>query len=112
MEIRQTEEDHFITLQPKGELDANSSVQLDSVIRKLVDAGKVNIHVDFGGISYISSAGMGVFISYLEEIQALNGKIVLSHMSESVYDVFDLLGLNQLISIVSDLQAAKKEFVV
>lgn len=97
-----SQEPQFVTLQPVGELDANSSVYLDETIRQLIEENKLNIHVDFARINYISSAGMGVFVSYLEEIKSKGGKIVLSNLSANVLEVFKLLGLDQLIPIVSD----------
>ncbi len=107
MEIKQTSEDKYITLQPKGELDANSSVHLDEVIQKLIENDQVNIHVNFQDVEYISSAGMGVFISYIDEIKHKGGKIILSQLSENVKDVFELLGLNQIIPIVDQAEVEK-----
>ena len=108
MEIKQIAADTYTTLIPVGELDASSSVYLDEVIRELIDGGIYNLHVDFGETGYISSAGMGVFISYIEEIQQNQGKMVLSNMSESVKDSFELLGLNQLITIVAGTEEVEK----
>ena len=102
MEIKMSQDQAYVTLQPIGDLDANSSVHLDEMIRELIGEDQVNIHVDFSKINYISSAGMGVFISYLDEINGKGGKIVLSQMKENVLDVFNLLGLNQLLTIVGE----------
>lgn len=108
MEIKQIIADLYTTLVPVGDLDASSSVYLDEVIRDLIDKGVPNLHVDFGETRYISSAGMGVFISYIEEIQQKGGRMVLSNMSESVKDSFELLGLHQLIQIVEDQAEVEK----
>ncbi len=108
MEIKQIKADPYTTLIPVGDLDASSSVYLDEVIRNLIDAGDLNLHIDFGEIRYTSSAGMGVFISYIEEIQQKGGRMVLSNMSESVKDSFELLGLHQLIKIVEDKAEVEK----
>ncbi|MEM6634092.1 MAG: STAS domain-containing protein [Bacteroidota bacterium] len=108
MEIKQILADTYTTLIPVGDLDASSSVYLDEVIRSLIDEGTFNVHVDFGETRYISSAGMGVFISYIEEIQQNQGKMVLSNMTESVKDSFELLGLHQLITIVAGKEEVEK----
>jgi anti-sigma B factor antagonist len=111
MEIRETQSEAYITLTPIGDLDANSSIHLDEKISELIEAGKKMIHVDFSQVNYVSSAGWGVFISYLEEMNARNGKIVLSHMAESVKDVYDLLGLDQLISVAENDEAVANFFI-
>lgn len=110
MQIISTDHPQYITIAPQGELDANSSIQLDEFLMKVVSQGKVNLHIQCAGITYISSAGLGVFISYLDELQQRNGKFVFSNMSEAVTDVMDLLGLNQLITVVADEAAAEAIF--
>jgi anti-sigma B factor antagonist len=102
MEIKETIKDGFTTLGPIGDLDANSSIELDEHIRKMVEEGNVDIHIDGSGLNYISSAGLGVFISYLDEIKAQGGKMIFSNLSDNVFDVFELLGLNQIVTIVKE----------
>ena len=96
MEIKEQVHDQFVTLAPEGDLDANSSIYLDEVITRLIDDNQVNIHIDAGGIQYISSAGLGVFVSHLEDLTEKNGRFVLTRAKASVLDVFRLLGLDQL----------------
>lgn len=102
MEIIESQKPLYVTLTPVGDLDANSSIVLDDKIRSLLDQDKTHIHIDCSQVPYMSSAGLGVFIAYLDEINTRNGKLVLSNLIDSVYDVFVLLGLDQLIDITSD----------
>ena len=90
----------YVTLIPEGELDANSSVFLDEKVRELIREKKVNIHVKMDRIGYISSAGLGVFISYVEELSSHEGKFVLTHLPENVSEVFTILGLHQLDNLI------------
>ena len=110
MEIKEKAEAGFITLVPVGELDANSSVYLDAKISQLLEASKVNLHVDFAEVNYISSAGLGVFISYLDEIKRQGGKLVISNVADNVYDVFTILGLNRLLTILGAGEAVAPHF--
>ena len=102
MEIKAHAQNGYITLVPSGEIDAHSSIFLDEKLDELISDGQVHIHINLGEISYVSSAGMGVFISKLDEIANLSGKLVISSPQENVRDGFDLLGLNQLITIVEN----------
>jgi anti-sigma B factor antagonist len=96
MQIREHEHSNYVSLAPAGDLDANSSVYLDEKLSELIGAGKTNIHIDGSGIPYISSAGLGVFISHIDELKAHQGMFVLSNLSDSVADVFTILGLDRL----------------
>ncbi len=110
MEIKELTGENHITLQPVGDLDANSSIVLDEKLQALINAGSVKIHVDFSQVQYISSAGWGVFTFYFDEIQSKNGKIVMSGMNENVRDVFNVLGLYQLFEVTNDEKEASTFF--
>lgn len=112
MEIREIVHSNYITLIPVGELDANSSVHLDDRITTLLEAGTANIHIDGSNISYISSPGLGVFVSYVDELEIQGGRFVISSLAENVADVFSLLGLDRLdrIIIVSDPNEVESHF--
>ena len=99
MEIKEKITNDYISLFPIGELDANSSIGLDERIAELIENKQYKIHVDLIDVTYISSAGLGVFISHLDILKSNNGKLVLSHLNDSVRDVFNLLGLDQLVTI-------------
>ena len=100
MEIKEEVREKFTTLSPVGELDANSSIHLDEKISAMISGGKVNIHIDCRDVSYMSSAGLGVFISHLDEIKLRDIKLTLFGINDSVQQVFDILGLEKLLSIV------------
>ena len=106
MEITEVRQSKYISLTPSGDLDANSSIEMDEKLSGLIAEQQVHLHINCKDLNYISSAGLGVFISHLEDIKAAGGNIVFSNMSENVLDVFELLGLNQLVQIVTDEQAA------
>ncbi|MCR9014195.1 STAS domain-containing protein [Aquiflexum gelatinilyticum] len=82
-----------------GEIDASNSVELDAAISEVVQEGAKNILIDCSGLEYISSAGLGVFMSYLDEFEENNVKMVIFGLKDKVFQVFHILGLDQLISI-------------
>lgn len=100
MEIKQQKQETYVSLAPIGDLDANSSLEMDECIQEWLEKGESNFHIDGEELKYISSAGIGVFISHLDEIRAKGGKLIFSNLSETVYDVFQLLGLTEIVTIV------------
>lgn len=91
-----------------GEIDASSSIELDLTIAKSVGDGFTKILVDCSALEYISSAGLGVFMSYIEEFQDKNVKMVLFGMKEKVANTFTILGLADLLHIRMSKDEAKK----
>src|SRR5688572_5448195 len=91
-----------------GEIDASSSIELDLAIAKSVGEGFSQILVDCSSLEYISSAGLGVFMSYIEEFKDKHIRMVLFGMSDKVGNTFEILGLNELLSIAKDKVQAKR----
>lgn len=89
-----------------GEVDASNSVILDEAIQELVAEGSKSILVDGKNLEYISSAGLGVFMSYLEDFQEQGVNLKICELTPKVYEVFRILGLDQLIPIYQDRLAA------
>ena len=89
-----------------GEIDASSSIQLDEVMESSITGEHGKILVNGEKLAYISSAGLGVFMSYLEDIKTHNIKMVVYGLNEKVKNVFEILGLDQLLNIVDKKEEA------
>jgi len=106
LNIEKTKVDQHITLRLEGEVDASNSVELDMAIQQLL-ADQVNkILIDGSALEYISSAGLGVFMSYLEDFQDTGVKFVIYGLNSKVKNVFHILGLDQLLIIEDSEQGA------
>jgi anti-sigma B factor antagonist len=105
------EEPPASVLEIKGYLDAHTAPDLESAIDTLVKERKYNIIVNCRDLTYISSAGLGVFMAYIEEVRKNKGDIKLTNMSPKIYNVFDLLGFPLLYEIFKDEKEAVEKFV-
>ena len=106
--IKRIQEDGADVIILIGEIDASSSIELDLAIAKSVGEGFSKILIDCSALEYISSAGLGVFMSYIEEFKDRNVKMVLFGMSDKVANTFSILGLNELLKIGRDKVEAKE----
>lgn len=106
--IKRLQEDGAEILAIVGEIDASSSIELDLAIAKSVGEGFTRILVDCSALEYISSAGLGVFMSYIEEFRDKKISMVLYGMKDKVLNTFQILGLADLLHIRPNKQDAKK----
>ena len=106
--IKRLQEDGADVLALIGEIDASSSIELDLAIAKSVGEGFKKILIDCSSLEYISSAGLGVFMSYIEEFKDKNIRMILFGMNDKVANTFEILGLNELLTISKDKVQAKK----
>ena len=93
-----------------GELDAHTASELEAAIQKCKDDKLVQIVVNGDQLKYISSAGLGVFMAYIEEVRELGGDIKIASLQPKVFNVFDLLGFPLLFDIVDEENDAVLKF--
>ena len=105
-------EDHsdISILRLKGFLDAHTAPNFEQAIQELIEENRFKIIVSMSDLNYISSAGLGVFMGFIEEIREKEGDIKLSNMTDKVYKVFDLLGFPALYQIFKEEAEAEKEY--
>ena len=108
--IHHRDGDGVSVIELKGYLDAHTAPDLETAFQKLLTEKKFNVVVNCRDLSYISSAGLGVFMAYVEDIRKNMGDIKLTNMSSKVYNVFDLLGFPLLYEIFKDEQEAVLKF--
>lgn len=93
-----------------GYLDAHTATDLESTIQGVIDSGNTRLVVDFDELEYISSAGLGVFMVFIESVRKDGGDIKLAAMKERVFSVFDLLGFPVLFEIFKTVDEAVEAF--
>lgn len=108
--INHKQVDSFDVLELSGELDAHTASQLENSLKALIDREKHKIIVNCNDLDYIASAGLGVFMAYIEDVRNLGGDIKLTNMNSKVYNVFDLLGFPTLYDILEEEKDAIKKF--
>lgn len=106
LRLEKTKENEIDILSLFGEVDASNSVILDEAIQELVASGSKSLLIDGKNLEYISSAGLGVFMSYIEDFQDQGISMKICELSPRVFEVFRILGLDQLIAIYPDRASA------
>lgn len=106
MTIDTLKEKEFYILLIDGDLDASSSILLDSTLTDALSKNEKKILVDCSKLNYISSAGLGVFMSYLQDFENNGVSMLLYKVSDKVKNVFTILGLDNLIKILPNKEDA------
>ena len=109
-EVQRKDDGPVTTLYLKGYLDAHTAPELENAFQKLVEAKRFNVVVSMADLTYISSAGMGVFMGFIETMRENRGDIKLSELPPKIYRVFDLLGFPLLYEVYEKEEQALKKF--
>ena len=102
--------DSYDVLELTGELDAHTASHLENKLKYLIEQDQHQIIVNCQQLDYIASAGLGVFMAYIEDVRTQGGDIKLTNMNPKVYNVFDLLGFPTLYDIVQQEEDAIQKF--
>jgi len=105
------ESEPVIIVDIKGYLDAHTAPSLENVFNNFIENNKFQIVVNFKDLIYISSAGLGVFMAYVETMREHKGDIKFADMKKNVFDIFDLLGFPLLYEFFDDENEAIKKFI-
>jgi anti-sigma B factor antagonist len=108
--LTKKEDDDIDKIYLTGELDAHTAPELENAIFELIGQERTKLLINFKDLEYISSAGLGVFMAFIEEIRQKGGDIKMAEMKPKVFSVFDLLGFPMLFDIENDETKAKLKF--
>lgn len=84
-----------------------------TLLRKITDEinhGAYHIIVDMAQVNYVSSAGWGVFVGEIKGIREKGGDLKIVQMTPEVYDVFEMLEFNKILSYYDSIEEAISDF--
>lgn len=108
--IKTSRQGDLSIIQLEGYLDAHTAPQFEQAIQSEIDAGRYRIVVDCEKLTYISSAGLGVFMSFIEELREQGGDIKICGLTPKVRQVFDILGFAEIYDICDARAGAVQRF--
>ncbi len=97
-------------LKMKGYLDAYTSLQFEEKMKELIESGNYKIVVNMKNLSYISSAGFGVFMAFVDEVRKKGGDIKFCCLPEKIDEIFELLGFKHIFEVLNDENKAIESF--
>ena len=109
-EVGRSDNGEVSVLSISGYLDAHTAKDFEKAFQELIKQERYKIVVSMEALDYISSAGMGVFMGFIEQVRENSGDIKLSSVSKNVYKVFDLLGFPSLYEFYDESEEAQKKF--
>ena len=82
-----------------GRLNVQTAPELEAAIGKLAPS-VCNIDIDLTEVGYVSSAGLRVFVACSRLAASRGGEMRLLHPCDDVYEVFDMTGLAEVLTVV------------
>ena len=83
----------------RGYLDFDCAPALKQSLIDVIDAGSSQLVVDLTEVGFIDSTAIGVLIGGQKRLQESGGSLAVVCTNENVRDIFDLVGLNEVVSL-------------
>jgi len=99
MEITTTNNMEISVVSLNGELDNESAELLRNNIEELINAGKTNIVLNFGELTYSNSAGLRELIASYKLAGSKGGKLILCSLQPQLDDLFSFTNLKKVFEI-------------
>ena len=64
-----------------------------------VGGGLTDVVLDFGGVEFINSSGLGSLVSIMKETRLRKGRLTLSDLASYVQEIFDITQLTNIFEI-------------
>jgi anti-anti-sigma factor len=81
----------------KGRLDNYWGEHLQRNLEELIRGGAHHLRLNFSGVSYLSSAGVGLLVRFYRQLKAIGGSFVIVMPSDHVKLVIELCRLSPLL---------------
>ncbi len=87
------------TVSVQGDVTIQTSPELRNELKPLFASDVEYIHVKLDGVAFMDSSGIATLVEGLQWSKATGGKFVLSGLTETVRDVFELAKLDTIFEI-------------
>ncbi|MBI4863859.1 MAG: STAS domain-containing protein [Candidatus Riflebacteria bacterium] len=80
--------------------DNDSVVALKDALQTITTGADLRIVLDMELLDYVNSMGIGVMVNLLKKVNESGGKLVLQSPRDNVRQLFRILGLDKIFTIV------------
>ncbi len=97
MTITKANEGEKLTLTLDGRLDTTTTPQLEEELKDALNGIKTLVF-DFGGLEYLSSAGLRVLLATQKQMNQ-QGAMIITKVNDTIMEVFEVTGFVDILTI-------------
>jgi len=95
-----TNDDGLITIALEDDLTSANLNDFRAMVQEEIEAGHKSFRIDFSGAEIIDSMGIGCLVATYNSLRQKEGTIQLSNVPENLKDVFQVMRLDRILSII------------
>lgn len=97
--VKEELHEDYVRVVLAGEIDIYTAQMLKEKLYGIVDANPLDLRLECGGLNYIDSTGLGIFVGALKKTKLYGKNIYLENLRDNIKKLFVITGLNKLFII-------------
>lgn len=93
-------------LEAVGTVDVYTAPCLKAKVQEQLREERVHLVIDLCHVDYLDSTGLGVILGAMKRARAQNGNLVLVASNPKIRRIFEITGLNKIVSVFERLDEA------
>ena len=105
-EIHWEKEEGILIASLRGRIDTKNADEIQQEMDPEIASEAGSLVIDFQGVTFLSSAGLRVVLRIAKSMNKQAREFAMASLNQSVHDVVEVSGLDQLITIYDSRSAA------
>ena len=104
---KKSDDQKYIVVEFKGEMDKSNISDIRTVLTEFIDSFQDEALIfDLTYFDFINSEGVGLMVSLYYKVNKLGKKMFIVNPQPQVSDVFDLIGLTNVVNTIGSVEEA------
>ena len=109
MQLHIEPQDDTLVVAVEGRIDGTNAMEFQSTVHTNLGDNKGPLVIDCKNLSYISSAGLRVFLSIARTLQRREGRFAICSLSGMIAQIFQISGFDQIIAVHATREDALRD---
>jgi len=93
-----------------GDIDSEHAPKFKMEIESIINKGNYNSILNFRGVNYINSTGLGVVAAALKKSKENKGELKVLNLNPAVKEIFELIRFTKIIKVYNDEKEAIESY--
>jgi anti-sigma B factor antagonist len=99
-------DDDIVCVTLTGSLDVATAPQVRDLLIRLIDEGRHRLVLEMGGVDFVDSIGLGVFVGVVHRLRPYDGSLAIAAPSPQTRKVFEITQLVRVLPLFDSLDRA------
>ncbi len=99
MEIKFRNSGKWVIMDINGHIKGSEVSQFRQATQRCLAENQLFLVANMDRVGFIDSSGVGMLITCHQDLKAAGGQLVLMHLSDDIYDLFEMTSIDRLFEI-------------